>query len=157
VPDDPPAGHPRPIHLRPSYLGVVWLGGALGTAARYLVGIAMSSHLVRTALAGLGGVPVATFMINISGAFLLGVLLGWLSKAGADQGPRRLLRLLVGTGFLGGFTTYSALATDTVGLLQGGRTGTAIGYALGTLVLGAVASFGGVLIAPGRRHPGSTS
>src|SRR5215207_1336621 len=84
----------RPAYLQPTYLGAVWLGGACGTTARYLIGseIAGDSHL-----------PLATLMINVCGAFLLGVLLERLGRAGG--GRRQLLRLFVGTGFLGGFTT----------------------------------------------------
>ena len=56
----------------------------------------------------MGGVPVATFGINVVGAFLLSVLLELLAKHGLDIGWSRRVRLGVGTGALGGFTTYSA-------------------------------------------------
>src|SRR5699024_11239433 len=61
----------------------------------------------------LSDLPVGTFLANISGAFLLGLLVESLSRRGADHGRRRDLRLLLGTGLLGGYTTYSALANDT--------------------------------------------
>jgi len=124
-----------PVYIRPPYLGVVWLGGAGGTTARYLVGseIAGDVHL-----------PLATFMINVCGAFLLGVLLERLGRSGAEPERRRLVRLFAGTGFLGGFTTYSALATDAVGLWQAGDTDLAVTYALGTVLLGAIASLAGI-------------
>jgi fluoride exporter len=147
--------NPRQIHLRASYLAVVWFGGTLGTGCRYLIGRAMSARPVPAPRAWFDDFPLGTFLINIVGAFVLGILLERLSHAGADRGRRRLLRLLVGTGFLGGFTTYSALATDTVGLVRDGRLSLAVGYAFGTALVGVVAAFGGVLVAARRRPPGS--
>ena len=126
---------PRPIYLRPAYLAIVWLGGTLGTATRYVI-------TSKTPL--LGDFPLATFMINVCGAFFLGVLLERLGRSGAEPERRQLVRLFAGTGFLGGFTTYSALATDAVGLWQAGNTDLAVAYALGTVLLGAIASLGGI-------------
>jgi CrcB protein len=123
------------VHLRPRSILLVAAGGALGTAARHLVGQAVPH--VR-------GVPVGVLLINVLGAFLLGLLLERLLRTGPDTGGRLDLRLLLGTGLLGGFTTYSALATDTVALLAAGGAGRALAYALGTLVLGLLASLLGV-------------
>nr|WP_294693817.1 CrcB family protein [uncultured Friedmanniella sp.] len=125
----------RPLHLRGRSVGLVFLGGALGTGARSAISSAVPHPL---------GVPVAVLGINLVGAFLLGLLLERLLRAGADDGARRDLRLLVGTGLLGGFTTYSALATDTATLLADGQPGRALGYALGTLVVGLVAAWAGL-------------
>jgi fluoride exporter len=146
----------RPIHLRVSYLAAVWFGGTLGTGCRYLVGRAISARPAPAARAWFDDFPLGTFLINVVGAFVLGVLLERLSHAGADRGRRRLVRLLAGTGFLGGFTTYSTLAADTVWLLRDGRLTLAVGYALGTAVVGVVAAFGGVLIAARRRPLGGS-
>src|SRR5829696_10156179 len=107
----------QPVYLRLSYLGAVWLGGASGTTARYLIG---------SEIPGDASLPLATFMINVCGAFLLGVLLERLGRSGAEPERRRLVRLFAGTGFFGGFTTYSALATDAVGLWQAGDTDLAV-------------------------------
>jgi len=90
----------RPVYVRPAYLCAVWLGGAGGTAARYLLG---------SQVAGGSQLPLTTLMINVVGAFLLGMLLERLGRATGEPERRRLVRLLAGTGFLGGFTTYSAL------------------------------------------------
>ena len=68
----------------------------------------------------------------------------------AAQGNHRL-SLLLGTGLLGGFTTYSALAVDTVQLLRTDQTGLAAAYALGTLLLGALATWLGIVIGRARR------
>lgn len=141
--DDRAPGRPRPIHHHKRYLALVAAGGAVGTAARE--GITLT-------VAPIGGFPIATFLINIVGAFLLGVLLEALSRRGPDAGTRRTLRLLLGTGALGGFTTYSTLATDTALLLHHGAALTAAGYALGTLLLGALATWAGVLTAATAHH-----
>jgi CrcB protein len=137
----------RPLHLRGRSLGLVWLGGSLGTAARY----GLTERIPR-----LRDVPVGTLVVNVAGAFILGLLLERLVRSGPDTGGRRDLRLLAGTGFLGGFTTYSALATDTVALVGGDHPGRAAAYALGTLLLGGLASLVGVWCG-GRRRPGRVS
>ncbi len=130
------------MHLRARNLGLVFVGGALGTGLRAAVGDA--APLWR-------GVPAGVLAVNVVGAFVLGLLLQRLqgagpdgSRAGPEEGRRRDLRLLLGTGVLGGFTTYSALATDTVGLVTAGRPGAAVSYAAGTLVLGLAAALVGL-------------
>lgn len=115
---------------------VVAFGGAVGTAARAVLGAAIPD---------VAGVPFGILMINLAGAFLLGLLLTVLGRLGPDTGPRRTVRLLAGTGVLGGFTTYSALATDTVLLIDGGEVLRGIGYAMITVLLGAVLSWAGIL------------
>lgn len=133
----------RPVHLRWRSAGLVFVGGSLGTAARSGLGQVVPR---------LGVVPVGTVLINVVGAFVLGLLLEVLARAGTDDGLRQDLRLGVGTGVLGGFTTYSALAVDTVALLSGGHAGAAVGYALVTLVLGLAAA--GLGIRCGGRRSG---
>ena len=93
--------------------------------------------------------PIATFGINVIGAFLLGVLLELLADYSHDVGWSRRVRLGVGTGGLGGFTTYSALATETV-VLAATHPGRAAAYAVGTVIVGGVASIGGIWLS--RRH-----
>ena len=139
-----PDAAPRPVHLRWQYLTLVFAGGTVGTALRELLVITVPP---------VAGVPVVIVGINIVGAFLLGLLLETLTRRGPDEGRRRRLRLLLGTGVLGGFTTYSALATDTTVLLTGGAVGPALLYALGTVLIGALASWLGIRAAevlPGR-------
>jgi CrcB protein len=129
----------RPLHLRWRSLGLVALGGTVGTGAR--------EALALTFPAAPGTLPVTIAVINVVGSFALGLLLESLLRRGPDAGRLRDLRLLVGTGVLGGFTTYSALAVDT-GLLLGGHGGGTLGlvYALGSLVLGALAAAGGIAL-----------
>lgn len=117
-------------------LGFVAVGGAVGSLARYLVTLAVGET---------GSFPLATFAINVVGAFLLGLLVEVLAGLGSDDGRRRTTRLLLGTGVLGGFTTYSLLATDAAQLLLDGRVWVAVGYGVSTLVVGGAASWLGVL------------
>jgi CrcB protein len=98
------------------------------------------------------GISIATFGINVVGAFLLGVLLELLAGHSPDTGWSRRMRLGLGTGGLGGFTTYSALATQTV-VLAATHPGRAIGYALGTVIVGAAASIAGIWLSRRRRRP----
>ena len=136
--DEGPSGEPIPVHLTPFFIGLVAIGGSLGSIARYGV-----ERLAGTA----DGLPVGTLTVNLVGAYALGVLLEWLAVRGPDVSHRRAERLLLGTGFLGGFTTYSALAVETDGLLRDGRVGLGLAYALTTVVVGLVASLAGVLSA----------
>lgn len=136
----------RPAWANWPLVGLVFIGGSLGTATR-----AAFTLVIPPA----DGFPATIMGINLAGALLLGALLEALSRRGADEGPRRRIRLLLGTGFLGGFTTYSALATDSV-LLAAGSPALALLNALGTLVLGAAATWFGIVLAAlvdSRRSP----
>lgn len=128
----------RPAYLRPSSLALTFVGGTLGAAAREGISLAFPAQ---------DGIDWAVFAINISGAFLLGVLLDALARRGPDQGRRRALRLLVGTGFMGGFTTFSSFAVGLVALLEAGSVSAALFYGLGTVLLGAAATLAGISIA----------
>ncbi|WP_375406958.1 fluoride efflux transporter FluC [uncultured Amnibacterium sp.] len=128
---------PRPVHLQPAMLGVVLVGGAVGTAARAALSLVIPD---------VGGLPVAILVINVVGSFLLGVLLEALTRRGADVGRRRTVRLLLGTGFCGGFTTYSTLAVGAAELLRVGATGLGVAYAVGSVLLGALAAWVGTLV-----------
>jgi len=133
--DEDSMGGPLPVHLTPSAIAMVFAGGSLGVLAR--------ASLDRFFPAGTG-FPTTTFVINLVGAFALAVLIETLALRGADVGHRRALRLTLGTGVLGGFTTYSALAVQTDALLRTGHAATALTYAAGTIALGLVASLAGI-------------
>ena len=101
-------------------LPLVALGGAIGASFRHLIGAA--------ALRAFGpGFPMGTLLVNLTGCLAMGILAALL----ADKTSPRLVPFLM-TGILGGFTTYSAFALDTVGLWQRGDTGTAMAYILVT-------------------------
>jgi CrcB protein len=104
----------------------------------------MSRWAVGEAIPAPGGWPLATLMVNLAGALALGALLETLARRGADVGPRRLVRLTVGTGFLGAFTTYSALAVDGARLFSATRAGDGVWYLALTLLGGAAATLLGV-------------
>ncbi|MEV0542528.1 fluoride efflux transporter FluC [Nocardia salmonicida] len=88
--------------------------------------------------------PVTTFAINFIGAFVLGGLLEALARLGPDSGWRQRVRVGIGTGVIGSFTTYSTLSVDTDLLLRGHHPWSAITYALGTVIVGMVATAVGI-------------
>ena len=120
----------RPVHLQLRFIIPVILGGMAGVAAREGLVLAFPYD----------DVPWIIGAINIGGAFLLGFLLGLLARLGPDTGGRRVLRLFAGTGMLGGFTTYSALATDAASLTSDGLPLAGLGYALVSVIVGAMAA-----------------
>lgn len=138
TPSAPRSAPSAPTHLRPGLLAVVALGGAVGTAGRYGV-----AHLLPPS----GGWPWGTLTANLVGAFLLGLLLELLLRRGEETPRRRLLRLGLGTGVLGGFTTFSALALELERLLAAREPVVAGGYAAVTLAGGVVACLAGVALA----------
>jgi CrcB protein len=116
-----------------------WLvvaGGAAGSLTRYGVSEWLNpGH----------DLPIGTLAVNVTGSFVLGALLAVLTLRGDDRGRSRKARLLLGTGFLGGYTTYSALAVETETLLRDGHVALGAGYAIGSVVLGLVAALAGVV------------
>jgi CrcB protein len=125
-------------------IGAVAIGGAAGAAARYGLGLAWPDS--STAF------PWTTFAINVGGCLAIGLLLAALERLTA---PHRLVRPLIGTGFLGGFTTFSTYAEQTRALLAAGRWPVAAAYVLATLIAALVAVRLGIMIAVvvGRRPP----
>lgn len=127
--------HTRPLSRQTLLVG---LGGAIGTTIRLLL---------TTWFPPVHGVPVSVFLINITGAFLLGALLETLTRTGPDTAIRRTMRLFVGTGIIGGYTTYSTLAVGIAELLTNGQLWTAAAYGVGTVLTGAAATLAGILAA----------
>lgn len=127
----------RPPHLRWGPIGLVAVGGTLGAACREGLSLLIPS---------LSAVPLAILVANVIGAFLLGYLYEALANLDKEGSAGIRLRLLLGTGFCGGFTTYSALARDTAMLFRDGFALEAFIYALGTVVVGACATWAGILL-----------
>jgi CrcB protein len=108
----------------------VALGGAIGSVLRYQAGRWTTWWLSPQAV---GAFPWATLGVNALGSVLMGVLAGWLARhgQGGDQ-----LRLLLGVGLLGGFTTFSAFSLELVLLMQRGQFALAVLYLLLSVGLG---------------------
>ncbi len=121
---------------------MVVCGGALGAAAREAVGQALPTAQ--------GAFPVATLVVNLGGAFILGLLLEVLVRAGDDHGWRRRARLLGGTGFCGAFTTYSTLALETVQLVRRSDAVLATAYLAASVTGGLLAAAAGITVGAAR-------
>ena len=109
---------------------LVGLGGGAGSAFRYLAGWLMERHLCWHA-------PAATFIVNVTGCFLVGLLAGLFGRVGVVNEEWRLLLI---TGFCGGFTTFSAFSAENVTLFQHQEYLLLSFYASGSLVAGAGAA-----------------
>ena len=114
----------------------VALGGAIGASARYGVNV-LTTRL-------LPGLPLGTLSVNVLGCLAMGFLASML----ALRGGQHLAPLLL-TGVLGGFTTFSAFALDTMTLWERGAGGMAIGSVLASVVLSLVAVMAGLAIGRG--------
>ncbi|MFC0543553.1 fluoride efflux transporter CrcB [Kutzneria chonburiensis] len=112
-------------------LVVIALGGGLGALARY----GISQWLPTTP----DHFPLGTFLINVVGCFLIGVLM-------VRWGQRPLLRPFLGVGILGGFTTFSTYAVETRAMLTPGQVPLAMAYLFGTLAAAMLAVLGGVVL-----------
>jgi fluoride exporter len=110
-------------------LALVALAGGLGAVARFLLDTAVRSR-IGTAF------PAGTVLINLTGSLLLGLVVG-LADGGAVPDA---LRVVVGTGFLGGYTTFSTASYETVRLAQQRRYRAALVNGLGMLVLALAAA-----------------
>jgi CrcB protein len=124
---------------RPSTVVVaVAVGGMVGASARY--------GLSRLVPAPADGFPWTTLLVNVSGAFALGLLAAMVI---ARRPHDRLLRPMLGTGVLGGYTTFSTLAVEADLLVKDGRAGVAAAYVLASVAAGLVAVAAGAVV--GRR------
>ncbi|HET7490031.1 MAG TPA: CrcB family protein [Acidimicrobiales bacterium] len=130
----------------PAALAAIAAGGALGTAARYGVSLAVPPAA--------GQFPWATFLTNVSGCLALGLVLGVLLERFP---PGRFARPFLATGFLGAYTTWSTFAVEVDLLAKDGHAGVAAAYAAASLVAGCAAAWAGVRggrSLPGRRGGG---
>lgn len=131
-----------PVPFRDA-LVLVGLGGALGTALRLLLG-ALSG--------GLGsGLDAGVVSANVLGAFALGWVVARIEHAPWSRARRERLRLFVGVGLLGAFTTYSAFAVHSGTLLADGQVEKAFWQAAALVVLGLVAAGTGMAVGARRR------
>ncbi|MGA8980444.1 MAG: CrcB family protein [Pedococcus sp.] len=112
----------------PALLGVVGLGGAVGSLGRYAVGLALPH--------GAAGFPWATFGVNVTGSLAMGVLVAWVLSM---LDPHPWLRPFLGVGVLGGWTTFSSFALDVHALSGAGHPGLALTYVISSFAVGLVA------------------
>jgi fluoride exporter len=125
------------MNTRVIFVVYVALGGAIGTAARYLVTMAVQSRATTT-------FPWATWIINVSGSILLGFLMRYgLERSTA--GPE--LRLLLTTGFCGGYTTFSTFSYETARLIEDGDWHQGTVYVAASVVVALVGTFVGFALA----------
>ena len=114
---------------------LVAAGGAIGAAARYLVGLWIVSRLGT-------GFPWGTFFVNATGSFLIGIILVLVEGGALPAGAR----LFLAVGILGGYTTFSSFSYETLQLLAcGGNVGPVLFNAFGQLLVGLLAVYLGVV------------
>jgi CrcB protein len=107
---------------------LVFLGGGLGSALRYLIGLSFNKSDFLT--------PYGTFLVNVAGSFLIGLLAGYnLRYLNLSHEYQALLI----AGFLGGFTTFSAFAFENLVMLQNGKYILFFAYFATTLIMGLTA------------------
>jgi fluoride exporter len=112
---------------------LVMAGGAAGSAFRYAIGQSLNAKA--------SGWPWGTMTVNVTGGFAMGLLAAWVLRAGDIGEP---LRLLLGVGLLGGFTTFSAFSLELVQMIQRGAVVMALGYSVMSVLLSVMAVFGGL-------------
>ena len=117
-------------------LAAVAVGGAAGALGRYGLGLALPHAS--------GTLPWATSAVNVTGCLLIGVLIVLVTEW---RHPHPLVRPLLGTGVLGGYTTFSTYAVDAHQMLGAGRITAAAAYVVGTLVTAVAATWLGMRLA----------
>jgi len=115
---------------------LVFLGGGLGATLRHAVNVTCAK-CIGTAF------PYGTFIINISGSTVMGLIAGYLAFKGAASQPWRLFLM---TGILGGYTTFSAFSLDTALLYERGELALAALYVVGSVVLSIAGLFAGLAL-----------
>ena len=130
----------------PDVLVTIAIGGALGTLSRY--GLSRLIHVAKDTF------PWATFVTNLSGAFVLGLFLTLMIERFP---PTRYLRSFFAIGFLGSFTTFSTMAVETVLLVKDHQAVLGIGYLVVSIVAGLACCYLGIVLARVSRFGGDTA
>lgn len=115
---------------------LVFIGGGLGSMLRYAINLICARNMG-------AGFPWATFIINITGSTIMGLIAGYLIFKGDASHPWRIFLM---TGILGGYTTFSAFSLDTVLLYERGEIGLALAYVLGSVALAIAGLFAGLVL-----------
>ena len=117
----------------------VALGGAIGSVLRYQAGRGITQWLGPQAVSAF---PWATLAVNIVGSLAMGLLAGWLARHSEGAEP---VRLLIGVGLLGGFTTFSAFSLEMMVLIERGQAAQAFVYAAVSVLAGLSALYVGLI------------
>jgi CrcB protein len=121
--------------MTPTTLAGLVVGGAVGAMARYLLGGAIHKRTN-------GPFPLSTFVINVTGSLVLGVVTGAVLYSGLAN----MVKIWVGTGFCGAFTTFSTFTFESVALVERGAVTVALRYALLSLLVATTAAAAGLAL-----------
>jgi CrcB protein len=122
----------------------VALGGAIGAVMRYQLGRGMTHWLGPQVVTAF---PWATLTANIIGSMAMGLLAGWIARHGGQTPINgEQMRLLLGVGLLGGFTTFSAFSLEMMLLVERGQIASAITYSAVSVLAGLAALYIGLII-----------
>jgi len=116
----------------------VGIGGALGSMLRFVVTVLAARWFG-------AGFPWGTLAVNLIGSFILGVIAEFAITGALGISPQ--VRIFIGVGILGGFTTFSSFTYDTLTLVRDGSTPLALGYVLASIALGLIAVYLGTITA----------
>lgn len=115
---------------------LIGAGGAAGSMLRYLISFLFHKYLNSS-------FPAGTFVVNVTGCFLIGIFMGMY----ADNQHTPQLKLLLVTGFCGGYTTFSAFSYENLSLINNGQTMLAFGYIFASIITGVAAVWLGLKLA----------
>ncbi|PCH75858.1 MAG: fluoride efflux transporter CrcB [Flavobacteriaceae bacterium] len=113
---------------------LIFIGGGFGSMARYALGKWLNGN---------NPIPYGTMLANVLGCFIIGLVMGYILKSTSSH---QNLALLIGTGFCGGFTTFSTFAFENQTFLKNGDFVSFFTYAFGSILLGFCAVFLGVFL-----------
>lgn len=119
----------------------VAIGGGIGALLRYQLGRGMTWWLGPNVVTAF---PWATLAVNVIGSAAMGLLAGWLARHGTSHGEQ--LRLLLGVGLLGGFTTFSAFSLELMLLIERGQSALALTYAGVSILAGLIGLYLGLIV-----------
>ncbi|MBO0359435.1 fluoride efflux transporter CrcB [Hymenobacter sp. BT186] len=115
---------------------LIAFGGGMGSVCRYYGQLLVARYLAHP-------FPLGTLLVNVLGCLLIGLFYA-AAERGTIASPE--LRLLLTTGFCGGFTTFSTFSYETITLLENGQYGLVLLYVVGSVLLGLLATFAGVAL-----------
>jgi CrcB protein len=119
-------------------VALVFLGGGIGAAIRHGINLAVARTIG-------GSFPWSTFIINVTGSILMGLIAGYFTYRGGGAGSQHI-RLFLTTGILGGYTTFSTFSLDAALLWERGEMGQTAAYVIGSVLLGVLGLFAGLWV-----------